>query len=84
MKFRIKKYPKGWVVEIKKIKWYGKKYWIHFISVAGIESQPWYHTTPDYAMDSLLYEIKRQTIHESRFCADLCNVFETTSVPSYF
>jgi len=66
MKFRIKKYPKGCVVEIQKTKWYGKKYWTHFISVAGIESIPWHHSTPEFAMDSLLYEIKTQTIRNSR------------------
>ena len=66
MKFRIKKYPKGWVVEVQKTKWYGKKYWTHFISVAGIASMPWYHLTPEFAMNSLLYEIKIRTIAESR------------------
>lgn len=66
MKFRIKHYSKGWVVEIQKTKWYGKKYWIHFISVAGIASMPWYHSTPEFAMDSLIYEIKRQTINNSK------------------
>jgi len=56
--FRIKKHTKGWVVEVQKRKWYGVKYWTHFISVAGIESQPWYHPTFDLAMMSLLDEIK--------------------------
>jgi len=58
--FRIKKYPKGWVVEIQKRKWYGKKYWTHFVNVSGIESQPWYFKTFDYAMMGLVDEVKYQ------------------------
>jgi hypothetical protein len=42
-KVRVKKYPKGWVVERQVKTWYGKKYWIHIESVSGIESQPWYY-----------------------------------------
>jgi len=38
---RIKKYPIGYVVEIKKKKWWGKEYWSHIISVAGMEDEPW-------------------------------------------
>lgn len=63
--FRIKQYPKGWVVEIKKRKWYGLSYWSHYISVSGIESDPWYYTTFDYAMLGLMYEVERQTIGNS-------------------
>lgn len=40
-KLRIKKYPRGYVVEIKKKKWWGKEYWVHIISVAGMEDTPW-------------------------------------------
>ena len=39
--FRIKKYPRGYVVEIKNKKWWGKEYWVHIISVAGMEDEPW-------------------------------------------
>ena len=38
---RIKKYHIGYVVEIKKKKWWGKEYWSHIISVAGMEDEPW-------------------------------------------
>jgi len=48
---RIYKYPKGWVVEIQKTTWYARKYWTHLISVAGIESDPWYFSTYDFALD---------------------------------
>jgi len=66
MKFRIKEYLKGLVVEIQKTTWYGKKYWTHFISVAGIESMPWYHGSYEFAMTSLLSEIRVETNRNSR------------------
>jgi hypothetical protein len=47
---RLYKYPKGWVVEIEKTKWYGKKYWTHLISVYGIKDQPWHYKTYDIAL----------------------------------
>ena len=56
--FRIQEYTKGWVVEVQKQKWYGKKYWTHFVSVAGIESEPWYYTTLDFAMIGFQGELK--------------------------
>lgn len=48
-KVRIAKYPKGFVAEIQKSTWYGKKYWVHIESVSGIESEPWYYSTFDVA-----------------------------------
>jgi hypothetical protein len=63
--YRIKKYPRGWVVEVKKRKWWGKSYWVHFISVAGIDSMPWHHTTFDYAMMSLIDKVKQETLENS-------------------
>ena len=48
---RMHKYPKGWVVEIQKKTWYGRKYWTHLISVAGIKSEPLYFSTYDFALD---------------------------------
>ena len=68
MKFRIKKYNKGYVVEIQKVKNYlifKRNYWTHYISVAGISEMPWYHKTEDYAMMSLLDKIKWNTIANS-------------------
>lgn len=62
--YRIKEYDKGFVVEIQKHKWYGKKYWVHFISVSGISSEPWYFSTYDYALDNLLTEIKWNLLKE--------------------
>jgi hypothetical protein len=63
--FRIKRYPQGWVVEVKKRKWWGKTYWTHYISVSGIPSQPWYHSTFDYAMMNLVREVRFETIESS-------------------
>ncbi len=63
--FRIVKHLKGYVVEVEQKKWYGKKYWTHFISVSGIDSQPWYHETYDFAEMNLLNKIKWDTFSNS-------------------
>ena len=49
-KIRVKEYTRGYVVEIEKKKWYGKKYWTHLISVSGIEEKPWYYKKFDTAV----------------------------------
>ena len=64
--FRIKKYPKGYVVEIEKRKWYGKKYWTHFVSVAGIDNEPWYFSSFDFAIMGLQDEVKFQALWNVR------------------
>ena len=51
---RIHKYPKGWVVETQKKTWYGKKYWLHIISVAGIEDEPYYFQSYQFALDEAI------------------------------
>ena len=44
---RIKHYPgKGYVPEIQKKTWYGRKYWTHIVPVSGIPDEPWYFSTP--------------------------------------
>ena len=65
MNYRIKEYEKGFVVEVELKKWYGKKYWTHFISVAGINHLPWYHSTYEYAEMNLLNKIKWDTFKNS-------------------
>ena len=50
-KVRVKQYSQGWVVEIQKKTWYGKKYWTHIVSVAGIEKRPWYYSSMSIAVD---------------------------------
>lgn len=64
--FRIKRYTKGWVVEIQKTKWYGKKYWTHFISVSGIKSEPWHFSTFELAVIGLQDEVKYQAFRNVR------------------
>lgn len=67
-RFRIKKYPRGFVVEVEKTKWtiFGNKYyWTHFISVSGISSLAWYHSTYAMAQMNLLNEIKWSTLNNS-------------------
>lgn len=49
-KVRIHKYPKGWVVEIQKTTWYGRKYWTHLISYSGMESEPFYYSDKEFAL----------------------------------
>ncbi|MCE5332699.1 MAG: hypothetical protein LLF95_11255 [Bacteroidales bacterium] len=60
--FRIKSYPNGFVVEIQKTKWYGKKYWTHAISVAGMPHRPWYFSSFSYALENLLHTIELEVI----------------------
>ena len=64
--FRIKKYPKGYVVEVQKTRWWGKKYWTHFVAVSGIPSDPWFHVNYEHAETGLLREIKWSTIKNSK------------------
>ena len=65
--YRIKKYKKGYVVEVYKSKWYFYKYWTHFISVSGITEEPWYFSTYDHAERGLINEIKWNTAKNSRY-----------------
>lgn len=48
---RIKQYPKGWAIEIQKTKWYGRRFWIHLISVSGMDEVPWYYDTKEIAIE---------------------------------
>jgi hypothetical protein len=66
-KIRMHKYPKGWVVEIQKKKWYGKKYWIPLISVAGIESEPWYFQNYDSALKEAVNLFKWDLMKGTQF-----------------
>lgn len=64
--FRIKKHPQGWVVEIEKRTWYGRRYWTHFVSASGIDDKPWYYTTFDYALTGLQHEVEYQALRNVR------------------
>ena len=47
---RVKKYPKGYAVEIQLKKWWGRKYWTHIVSVSGMSDVPWYYSTQEIAI----------------------------------
>tara|TARA_R110000787_G_scaffold229259_4_gene336823 strand:+ start:1640 stop:1864 length:225 start_codon:yes stop_codon:yes gene_type:complete len=67
--FRIRKYSKGWVVEIKKPRWtlFGIRWkWAHCISVAGINDIPWYYKTREFAEKEALRYIKYSMIEQAR------------------
>lgn len=67
-KFRYKEYPIGWVVEYGYVVgfWIFKRIiWKHYVSVSGIESQPWYHSDIDYAIMNLKSEVHFQAAIES-------------------
>jgi len=66
MNYRIKEYKNGFVVEVQKIRWYGKKYWVHLISATGISSMPWYHRSYKSAEANLLIEVGRRTLKNSK------------------
>lgn len=66
--FRIKKYQNGWAVEIEKERnfiLFKRRSWVHFISVAGIESMPWYFKSKETAMQELLSAIRWDTLVNS-------------------
>jgi hypothetical protein len=66
MNFRIKEYPKGFVVEVRKKNWIGTKYWTHFSSVSGMEHLPYYFHNYENAMADLLFTVEIDTIRNSR------------------
>ena len=61
MYLRIKEYPDGWLVEIEKKTWYGRRYWTYLISARGLDSYPCFFKTYDAAMDNLLKKIRFET-----------------------
>lgn len=63
---RIHEYDKGFVVEIQKKTWYGRKYWTHLISVFGIESDPWYFSSYDFAIQEAVKYFRWDLIRGSR------------------
>ena len=50
-KVRIQKYDEGFCVEIEQISFWGKKTWVHIISVFGFSDLPWYYKTYDMALN---------------------------------
>ena len=64
---RMHKYDKGWVVEIQKKKWYGKKYWTHLISFSGLENNPFYFSSYDSALEEATKYFKWELMHGTQF-----------------
>lgn len=63
--FRIKKYSKGYLVEIEKSKWalFGiKKYWVHYVSYGGLSEHPFYYDTFETALKEMLKKIKYEIL----------------------
>ena len=63
MNYRIRKYNRGWAVEVQKEKgwWLWKKiYYAPYITVAGIDDEPWYFKSKGAAERELLNKIKCQ------------------------
>jgi hypothetical protein len=65
-KVRVKYYHKGWVIEIQKQTWYGRRYWTHIVSVAGIESLPWHFNSFTDALEETTNYFKWDLIRETR------------------
>lgn len=63
-KVRVKKYVKGFAVEIQKSTWYGRKYWVHIESVSGIESEPWYYKSDRSAIENTTMHFKLELMNE--------------------
>lgn len=61
LNIRVKKYPKGYAVEVEKEKksfFRTKKYWVHIISVSGMSDVPWYYKTKEIAIEETLKYVK--------------------------
>jgi len=67
--FRIKESNGTFVVQVQKqtnFLLFRRKYWTHYISVSGIDSLPWHHSTFDFAMMNLIKKVEEETIINSR------------------
>lgn len=67
LNLRIKKYPRGYVVEIERESgWLFKsKRWEHLIGYAGLEDMAYFYRTEEDATGDLVYYIKRNLIDNS-------------------
>lgn len=62
--YRIRKEPRGYIVEVQTIKWtlFGlKKEWKPFVKSTGLDC-PWHHSEYKFAISNLLNEVEMQTI----------------------
>ena len=57
LKVRVKKYPKGWVIQRKRLFW-----WVHLIGTSGMSDEPWYYSTKEVAIEEVLRYMKYDLI----------------------
>lgn len=63
--FRIIKHEKGYLVQIQKKKWYGKKYLVCFINYNGYENT-FYFKTFENALSELKNEITKHVYRNKK------------------
>lgn len=64
IKCRIKEYPLGYVAQVQR-SIFGFKYWTHLISVAGIDSKPWYFKSTEETIRGAKLYLECGIIEES-------------------
>lgn len=61
VKFRVKQYPKGWVVEyLKKTNWilWDQYTWTHAIAYSGMDNEPFYYSSKERAIEEAQKHLK--------------------------
>jgi hypothetical protein len=66
-KVRVKEYPEGFAVEIQCKTWYGRKYWKHIISAAGLYDLPWHYKRKEMAISEAARLFDLHIIRCSKF-----------------
>lgn len=69
MKFRLKKYPKGWIVEYQERRLL-KSVWKHVTHYAGSKS-PFYYSDPESARQGAARELTERMSFDCQFSNDL-------------
>lgn len=70
MKFRIKKYPKGWMVECQERKLF-KSVWKHVTHYAGLPGDPFYYEDPESAREGAVREMREVLSFDCQRSEDL-------------
>ena len=65
-KYRLKKYKKGWIVEVR-VNYFVFNKWFHVTSYSGLPNDPFYYKTPEGAIDGALRTIKEEIIFNYKF-----------------
>ena len=66
-KVRIKMFPVGYIVQIQKRKWYGRKYWTHISAISGMDTEPWFYSSFDIALSETIKYFKWDILNESEY-----------------